>query len=271
MRTGDKETFKIVVIDDEPDSIGEQMDEIRLFLEEEYQLELIDDRYADPLGVLDKMDSAVDIVIIDRNLENSDGTDVVQEIRDRNRLLDIMLYSRGNLDYPKLEKITRHSPVEIAPTIEFVDKLKTIIERNLSKWSDIFFLRGSVISRIVDLEVEIDELLMGYFLPQNDTTFRNFILENGFFSLEAKKKILKEMRSTTNEQIDGLNCLEELQKKRNMLAHCKRDPQNPNILIRYGTQTSIEKKDIEQIFDKADMFSNILKSFKLDLCRSESV
>ena len=163
-----------------PDSVGEQMDRIRLYLRDEYQLDLIDDRYADPLGVADKIDGTVDMVLIDRKLEDIDGTETVEEIRSRYNLLDIMLYTRGAFDYTKIAEITRHRIVEIAPTGEFVDKAKTLIDRNLSRWLDIFFLRGSVISKVVDVEVEINDLILEYFSPRNDTEFRNFVLENKF-------------------------------------------------------------------------------------------
>ena len=259
MQAGDKERFKIVIVDDYPDSIYGEINEIRHFLTDRYDLELESVEIKKPSGALDKIDETVDVAIIDKNLGEGDdaaGVKLINDIRSRYRLLDILIYTGGEMKQEDLEAVADYGMVEVVRSRKFVDRLQTLIERNLSKWSDIVFLRGVVISRIIEIEGEINDVLMEVFSPldENRQKFRNFFLENSHITLFAKERILA--------KLTGQMELQKLQEYRNLLAHCKRNKDDPNTMVRMGEDQPIDKATIKEIFEKAENFSKCLKSFR---------
>lgn len=262
----DKKTFKISMVDDTPDALDSELGGIEEYLERKYDLKLDLVRYEKASEIIGGIDQTTDIAFIDKNLNGASGIDVIGSIRNKHKLLDVLIYSRANIDGDDLAKIDNYSIVETAQRKEqIVDKLKTLIDKNLSKWEDIVFLRGSVISRLVELERDIDDTLMAMFLPQGKRRrkkFRDFFLENSSISLEAKKEILRKMTQGTNRPF-SIKDLEYVQKCRNRLAHCKRSEANPNVLVTMGDELEIDSAEIKKIFEKADRFSKNIMSFRL--------
>ena len=266
MQEADKKQFKIVVVDDNPDSVGGQMNEAGVFLKNRYDLDLDTCYHREPSGVLDKVNDATDIVIVDNNLKKGgEGIDAAKEIRQKHPLLDILLYTSGGLKYEELIQISEYSAVEVVDDRHFVDRLKTLIEKNLSKWSDIIFLRGAVISRIVELEDEVNGVILDYFLPPNQEKFRSLVLENRYISLESKKTVLFKIRTADGKTFEGKSKFCELQRSRNILAHCKRSEESPNTLIDMGRSESFDVKRIKAIFSDAGHLSESIKSFRLSI------
>lgn len=263
---GDKKTFKISMVDDIPNALSSELDSIKEYLEERYGLELKLNQYENASEIIGGIDQTTDIAFIDKNLNGASGIDVIGSIRSKHKLLDVLIYSRANIDGDELAKIDNYSIVETAQKKEqIVDKLKTLIDKNLSKWEDIVFLRGSVISRLVELERDVDDALMEMFLPQGkrrQKKFRNFFLENSNISLEAKKEILSKMTKGTDRPF-SIEDLQYVQKCRNRLAHCKRSETNPNVLVTMGGRLEIGRAEIKKIFEKADRFSENIRSFRL--------
>jgi len=259
MKGVSKREFKILAIEDEQDSIGEQMDEINGFLEKfEFTLKQIP--HEKNTGFLEKINHTIDLVIVDKNIEvKNDGIEIVKKIREKFKLLDILFYTANKLDKKEFEEITSYSLLEIVDGRKFVDRLQTLIEKYLSKWSDIIYLRGSVISRIIEIESEINTFLEDYFLSTHPK-FRNFVLENKYVSLEAKKKIMSKIIEFEDVKFEGLGKLNKLQANRNLLAHCDRDPTNPNILKHMGSDEKFTKEKIYEIFDMINEFSTELDS-----------
>lgn len=274
MQPGDKKTFKISMLDDELDSMDDELDEIKTYLTNKYDLELDLDRHEKSLDIMRAIDQTTDIAFIDKNLsedDNTTGIDVIGRIRDRYKLLDVFVYSRGGIGGDDMVKIHKYGIVEVAEEkSQVVDKLETLIDKNLSKWEDIVFLRGAVISRLVELEKDIDDALMEIFLPQGkrrQKRFRDFLLENSGIPLEAKKEILRKITAGTSRPF-SVPDLEYVQRCRNRLAHCKRSESNPNVLVTMGGCLEIDSAEIKKIFRKAEMFSENIRSFKRDLVGS---
>lgn len=262
---GDKKTFKISMVDDTPGALGSELDDIEEYLERRYELKLELDRYEKAPELIAKIDPTTDIAFIDKNLNGVSGIDVIGDIRDKYKLLDILIYSRANIESEDQAKINNYGIVETAHKKEqIVDKLKTLIDKNLSKWEDIVFLRGSVISRIVELEMDINDALMETFSPPGEADrkkFRDFFLENSAITLEAKKEILRKMTKGTDRPF-SVKDLDDLQRYRNKLAHCKRSETNPNVLITMGEGLEVGRAEIKEIFKKADRFSGHIKTFR---------
>ena len=260
MRGVSKKEFKILAIEDEQDSIGEQMGEIEEFLER-LGLALKVIPHEKNTGFLEKIDHTIDLVIADKNIEvQDDGIDIVKKIRKKFKLLDILFYTANKLNKEKFLEITSYSSLEIVDGRKFVDRLQTLIEKYLSKWSDIIYLRGTVISRIVEIESKINKFLEDYFLSKHPK-FRNFVLENKYVSLEAKKKIISKIIEFEELEFVGLGKLNKLQEKRNLLAHCDIDPINPHVLKHMGSDEIFTKEKIYEIFDMVNEFSTELDSF----------
>ena len=259
MHVNDKDIFKISMLDDEPDSLDIKLDEIKLHLLKEYGLKLCMVKYTEESKILDELDNTTDIAFIDKNLgDDSNGIGVVKKIRDKHPLMDVFVYSRAEINKNELMELTPYSSVEVAQKLgHIIDKLKTLIDKNLSKWDDIVFLRGAVISRIIDLERDINDLLMTAF-PQDTKEkkkeFRDLFLENSYISLEAKKRILKKLEKSF---ADGR--LQKLQKSRNLLAHCKRSESDPSVLVSMGKGSTFDRDKIKKIFADAESVSKDIR------------
>lgn len=263
----DKKIFKISMVDDIPDALESELDDIKEYLEKEYGMRLELVRYEKASQITDKIDQTTDIAFIDKNLNDASGIDVIEHIRNKYRLLDVLIYSRAHIENDDLAKINDYGIVEIVQKKErIVDRLKTLIDKNLGKWYDIYYLRGLVISRIIDIEREIDDALMEFFAPHDDSRkeFRNYLLENTYITLFAKKSILGKIANPSNGKPFSLNKLQHLQEYRNMLAHCQRSKGDPNTLtlVQMGKTVVIDKEEIKKIFEEANNFSECLTAFK---------
>lgn len=263
MHVHDRDAFKISMLDDEPNSLDNKLDEIKLYLCSKYKLKFCLVKYEAESAILDELDSTTDIAFIDKNLtRDSNGIDVVKKIRGKHKLMDIFVYSRAKIDKDELVKLATYGSVEVAREPgQIVDRLKTLIDKNQSKWDDIVFLRGAVISRIIDLEMDINDLLMAAF-PQNteekESIFRNLFLENSSITLEAKKRVLRKLEGKSF----SVNRFQDLQKDRNKLAHCKRSEDDPNILVSMGQNIQFDKNKIKKIFTNAESLSKEIKQLR---------
>ena len=269
---GDKKTFKISMVDDTPDALESELGDIEEYLWKNYELKLDLAKYEKASQITDNIDQTTDIAFIDKNLNEASGIDVIDHIRGKYRLLDVLIYSRANIESDDLAKINNYGIVETAQKKEqIVDKLKTLIDRNLAKWDDIYYLRGAVISRIIEIEREIDDALMEFFAPHNDSKeeFRNYLLENPHIPLFAKKVILSKIAKSRGGNAFSLRKLQDLQEYRNMLAHCQRSKDDPNTLtlVKMGEMVVISKDKIRDIFENARNFSECLAAFKRERFR----
>ena len=266
----DKAEFTIVVIDDEIMSVDSQMNDIQEYLKSTHGMKLKQDLHEETFDIVQKINSSADIVIIDKNLDRDNGIRVAKEIRRKYPLLDILLYTAKGVNPKEFQEISTYSAVEVVCDRKFEDRLRTLIDKNLSKWSDIIFLRGAVISRIVELEVEINDVLLDYFSSAKRQEFCNLFLENKSISLEAKRTILSKMHTDDMTPFVGANKLSELQNDRNRLAHCKRSADDPNTLVSMGDPKKIDAEAVKKIFREADKFSKRLVSFRQAIVRQGS-
>lgn len=263
MMAGDKKTFKISVIDDKPDSVCNELDEIGSYLDDEgFELKL--EKYKNA-KMWEKIDSTTDIAFIDKNLDNASGIDVVDSIRKSHKLLDILIYSRGGIGNEDLARLSNYAMVEVAKEKDqIIGKLRGLVNRNISKWKDMIFMRGVVISRLIDLEQEIDAVLTKVFSPVQDEEFRLLVLEKSM-SMQDKRDILRCITKDMEEKPFNVRDLQEIQESRNMLAHCRRSEEDPNVLIKGGTDKLVDRDEIGKIFERANRFSERLESFKRGL------
>ena len=260
----DKKSYKLAVVDDKPHTVTEQLTIIRRFLHQQYGVTLVSVIISKQFEDLSAIDDTVDMVIVDKGLGKVSGIDVASSIRQEHRLLDILVYTAGTMGREDVASLVDYGMVEIVNDRRFASRLRRIIERDMSRWEDIVYLRGLTISRIIELEGEVDDTLMEFFSPLDERKeeFRNFFLENPDISLHAKRVVLDQLVKSMDPKPLNLEVLGRLQKKRNLLAHCKRSEQNPQALVRLGKEQEIDKNAINTIFRQAQQFSEQLRSFR---------
>jgi len=257
MTISDKTDFTIVLVDDNIDARMPQMAEIKTFLKEK-DMNLIllkDEENGDKVEEYINSND-VDIVVTDNSMQNEgDGLKVIKKVREKSELIDLLLFSANGLIITDFQQACLHTAVEIVDDENIVDELESLIRRNLSKWDDIIFLRGFIISKIIDIEQMINTIFSNYFKVHESKTihFNDLILENSANSLGGKKKALWKLLDSLGklELVDNISKkIQKLQEDRNVLAHCKVKENEPNCLISMGDRKEFHKQDMQEIFEK---------------------
>jgi len=257
-------TFTILWVEDKPRAMRSQVDAVIQYIKgKSFEPNIMHDVDGKQFqkAITDKI--PIDIVVTDKNLPAPmDGITVIKILKSKKRLTDVLFYSAKGFDIEEVRK-EHYGFVEIVEGKEIVDKLKRLIDKNLKRCEDIVFLRGMVISMIIDLELKVNEFFVSYFkIPnENQEHFHNFILENQYNSLGGKVVTLDnilEKQGLKKEFKDLLQNIRELANNRNLLAHCKTDPKNKNVLICMGQQKTFDKNKINKILDQINVVSEQL-------------
>ncbi len=243
--------FTILLVDDHPDAVKSNIRRIKGLLKRyNHELQVLEDKNGK--RVTDTLSStAVDVVAIDYNLKaGKGGLEVIKEIRNSEHLVDILFYS-AKKNIPQVwEKAKLYSFTEVVKGRRISSRLEKLIKKSLAKWKDIFFLRGFVISRIIDLEMKMGDFLEQYYelLSERNGNFRDLIIENKNFTFEGKKAAIVNIISKEKLDIKIATKLQDLQNYRNDLAHCKTADGDPNILISMGNKKPYGRKEMLEIF-----------------------
>jgi len=259
-----KQTFTIIWVEDKPRAMKSQVDAIKEYLtEKSFQPNVILDADGTQFNkaITDRI--TIDIVVTDKNLPAPmDGLTVIKTLKKKRRLTDVLFYSAKGFN-PDDVRNEHYGFVDIVEGKEIIEHLKKLVDKNLKRCEDIVFLRGMVLSIIIDLELKVNEFFANYFKinPMLITHFHNYMLENKYNSLAGKKatlqKILKENK--LDEEFKGLaNRIMNLGEERNFLAHCKTDPAKKNVLICMGDEQEFSKKRINGIIEKVNKISDEL-------------
>lgn len=266
-----KQTFTIIWVEDKPRAMKSQVDAAKEYLESKnFEPDIIQDADGKQFEQIMKTQQSIDIVVTDKNLSDSmDGLTVIKILKQKKRLTDVLFYSAKGFNPDDVRK-EHYGFVEIVEGKDIIEQLKKLIDKNLRRCEDIVFLRGMVISMIIDLELKVNEFFANYFeIPEKTMVhFHNFLLENKYNNLIGKKttlsKILKENK--IEKEFEGLGTqIIDLAEDRNLLAHCKADPGNKNILICMGDEKEFDRKKIKNILDKVNKASehlaNLIKKY----------
>ncbi len=256
--------FTLVLIEDKPRTMDDQMEEIRDYLKSRgFKLNLLSDETGKKVNEYLKND--VDIIATDKNItEESEGIDIIKSIRRKDLFTDILLYSAKGVKEVDVKELTYYTFIEIVEDKQIVDRLKKLIDKNLAKWEDVSFLRGIVISKVIELELQVNRFFASYFqIPEGKICiFHDFILENKY-ALEEKRKALSSILDSEGLKPtfkDLLTKIKKLQEERNLLAHCKTDQTKKNCLIYTGTPQKFDKKRINEILSRTRQASQELET-----------
>lgn len=211
----------------------------------------------------------VDIVLLDQNINEIKGLDILKKLRDRENLTDVLLYSAVPDQEDVLEEARKLALTEVIEGREIVSRLETLIEKSLKKWDDLEILRGIVISKVIELELDVNDFFISYLkIPEDKIDeFRSYMLENSYLSFEGKKQTLEKIaikKNKKNETKKLRKHIEDLQKERNNLAHCKIDPNNRKQLMKMGSPEVFNKERIDSILIK-------LKEARIELKELENI
>ncbi len=232
----------------------------------EFELNLIYDADGSLLKKCIKEDD-IDILVTDYNLEGDlTGIDLINSIRKEGFLVDVLFYSAQDIDLTDVyRKTDPYGFVEVIKGKDNIaDPVLEIIGKNLRRCSDIVFLRGLIISRVIDIEQDINAFFVSYFkIPapmHND--FYNYVLENKYSSLVGKSvtidKILKSQQ--IKGQFKKLSVyMQTLEQNRNLLAHCKRDPADRNKLVSMGEGEVYDRQKIKKLLILASSVSQDIR------------
>lgn len=250
--------FRILWVDDKKSSIDSQKKEIEEFLIEkgfEPDIEIIDD-IENIENILDeKINGDVDLIVTDNDLgEEFGGIDVIRKIGSKNVLIDILFYSTPSFDKDEVAK-TYHFVEIVDDKTKILNPLKNLIKKNIKRCEDPIFLRGYVLSKVVDLEIALNELFEIYFKIDNPskTHFHNFLMENKNFSLFGKRASLSKIISANEEILKDIVSLTKLQtiaEERNLLAHSKIDPADSCCFVSMGEPNKFDRERLKQLLKK---------------------
>ena len=260
-----KQIFTILWVEDKPKTMKGQVKRIKKYLSDkefEPNLNLVETGE----NVKEIMQGEnVDIVVVDKNItEDVSGIDIVRTIREEKFLTDILFYSAIRFNRDEILNQTGHyGYIKIIEGKEIEEPLKKLIDKNIRRCQDIVFLRGMIISRMVDLELKINDFFIRYFRIPKDTQeeFYDFVLENKYSTLISKTSALSAIikkQGIRSEFKHLTKDIEELFNKRNLVAHCKTDPGNKNVLISMGKPNRFDKKALHEILKKTNRVSERL-------------
>ncbi|MDD1685643.1 hypothetical protein [Methanoregula sp.] len=256
--------FTIVWVEDKESVVDDQIDDIRQHLKElGYNLILLYDEYGDKVEEFVQQNPNIEIIVTDYNIfEGFTGIDVIKLVRKKEKLIDILLYSvvpEISNDVELLKQVSRFGFIEFMEGKDVAERLKLIIDKNIRRSQNIIFLRGFVISKVIDLELKLNEFFAEYFKIQVvlRDDFHDYVLEGSYLPLEGKKKVLAKILDKydikTDPKFSGMvGKLMQVADLRNKLAHCKIDPTNPTVLISSGEPCPFNRSDLRDLLNKID-------------------
>lgn len=253
-----KQTFTIIWVEDKPRAMKSQIEEIKGYLQEKnFEPSIVIDENGKGLQDYLKKKQPIEIIVTDQNLTDQiDGLSILKLLKQKKVLTDVLFYTTKQGLTPDDVYNQHYGFVEfVKGKGAIVEPLKRLIDKSLRRYEDIIFLRGIVISMIIDLELKVNEFFVNYFkIPkESQEHFHNFILENQYNSLGGKVVTLENImngQGLTKEFKEILQDIRELANSRNLLAHCKTDPKNKNVLICMGKEKNFDKGKINKILEK---------------------
>jgi CheY-like chemotaxis protein len=243
--------FTILLVEDNYETVEDEIEDVRRFLMDQKGLTLNLIRTTKKEEIESALSqNTVDVIGTDWNIRSGfSGIDVINLAKRGGYLTDILFYSILKIDYDEVMRSTDyHGFVEIYKGNKIARPLKRIVDKNLRRLDDIAYLRGIFISKVIDLELQINTLFGEFFkIPKRTVgTFNDLVLENRGNTLEGKIEVLT--RIVKDGKLEGfkrmLEDLRELQKHRNYLAHCKPDPTQKGFLVSMGEQKRFDRAKV---------------------------
>ena len=266
--------YRIYWIDDTPEFAASVQEDIFLrFKSDAIDIEIIDSEDGENIEEIART-TALDLFVLDYNLDGRDGEELIRSLRANGELTEIVFYSMDDAIHEKCKGL---EGVHVCGRNDASETLKPVIMRFMDRCNNVAVMRGMIISEAIDVENRLTDIILELF-GDKKTLFRNKIIEKPIMDFEKKRmfvqSVLKDHIEDENassnpdtdkvERMNGLrSTLNEMKKEivdqRNILAHSEKKF-NDGILTLSGLSGAIPIKfDIEW---KNTIRSNIKKHMK---------
>lgn len=229
----------------------------------------------------DSRGELVELIGCDFSLDSSDvenGFEAVREIQNLRYPTDIVVYGAPDNELKDMEKDIPgwYGSVTVCRDGDKVrDTILSSARKSLVKWLDKEYLRGLIISRTTDVEVKLDELLMGFYEIKDELkgVFGTDILQADLLGFGKKITIVQKMVKkipdnsfgvTKNWKTEFNEDIAALSKLRNEAAHGIAGMEYGEFyLINRGEKKIIDKKELSRHLYRAfQAYSKLEELFK---------
>lgn len=177
----------------------------------------------------------IDLILMDHNLFNVKGNTLIDEIRKKKLLTEIIYYSKdAKLKY----NVNNVEGLYFSNKENLFSMTSKLIEKSTRTINEVSVQRGCFISEVIDLEAKIVDMILKYFPISTSTKekeFRRRVIDTEFFSTMQKFSVMKGVINDKLESITdkdkhkALSVLKSVYNKfqqeviemRNQLAHTK--------------------------------------------------
>lgn len=266
-----EDTFTILVVDDNYEAVEDEVLEVLPLLKEKnLQAKILKAKTREEV-VENLSNDVVDIIATDMNIQSHfTGKDVINEAKSAGYLTDVLFYSAQEIDYGDvLESTDFYGEIQFNKGIIIGAPLKRMVEKNIKRMQDIVYLRGVFISKVIDIELDLNDLFAAQFkVPVSSLKrFHELILENRGNTLEGKLEVLRHL--IKDAKLEGFSSmvkdLGDLQHYRNYLAHCKRHSEKKDCLVSMGDEKSLNRAKVASLVKKSRKVSRKLVTLRSQL------
>lgn len=205
--------------------------------------------------------AATDLVVLDYNLPQTNGDELIKRLRAGGNLTEIIFYSQ---DDAVQSQFATWEGVHPCQRDDASAKLKTVIDRFIDRTKNVSILRGMIISEAIDCENFLTDIILKLFGDKSEL-FQEKILNKPYLDFEKKRMIVasvlndkKKMLQDSNSNEDTIKniddciaCIDKMRTEivvqRNILAHSAKTVGNDGVL----TLKSLNKGDPSITFDNA--------------------
>ena len=248
--------YKILWVDDSPDWVESIEESIKGHLEEKgYDPEIELKESGDNLDISEL--TKVDLIIIDFRLPNINGDKLIKEIRNKECLTEIVLYSQEAFTPSE-----HFDGIFYATRDEAEELIQKVIDRTINKAQDVTLIRGFIIAEAIDVEIILEECMAKVFGDKGELFTEKVInAKPSVFSANEKYVFVKRVVEglIKDEQEDAtrrteLENIEKAMKKlpdeifepRNILAHSKKKINDDGSTTLEGVNRKIPKIEFNQ-------------------------
>jgi len=157
--------YKTLWIDDEPESIEPNIDDIAEYLEELGFIFEPASIFSEYKEIQSLTLNSYDLLLIDYHLTNENGDQIIRQIRDKDIFTNVVFYSSSE---PKiLREAVFNAEIDGVycvnrESVDMVEKIKSIIDVNIKKVQHLSNVRGLMITEMCDLENKLLQIIRKY-------------------------------------------------------------------------------------------------------------
>lgn len=275
--------YSILWFEDDPDWYKSILPDIQEYLDDKgFILEA--NRYSNDENKLSTLKNhKFDFILIDYNLANQKGDEIISKIRNYEIYTDVLFYSQGGETI--LRKTTAEKGLDGVFCADrerdnFLDKVFKIIDTTLKKVEDVTNTRGLVIAETIDLENRMLNILQSYLLKSSkeDLDFLEKIKTNKIQITESNVEKLRKSDFqnldyifenellTTNDVYDSiLICLNDSKKRIGESLNGEKDKSVKVALNERLTEIKSSRSNLTSFFDEVIQVRNTLAHVKEDI------